>query len=155
MAPHEPVCALMELYLSIPVTCLRKSQALAAASADLNERSVRLSFLQLFDPLGAAYGFHVRKVKDIQWLHVVPSDYSRLFRAFGRMELLLAGLGGDDWAGDAPVFQELGFPASRLSSKPVLSIPTMTNPVNARIERHLIKWIPAESKSSSPYSAEA
>ncbi|WP_438434643.1 hypothetical protein [Gorillibacterium sp. sgz500922] len=155
MAIHEPICALMELYLSIPVTCQRKSQALAAANAELNERNVRLSFLQLYDPEGAAYGFQVRKVKDVQWLHVVPSDYSRMFRAFGRMELMLVGLGGDEWAADAPVYRELSFPASRLSSKPVLSIPTISNPVNARIERHLIKWMPGESKNSQPFSAEA
>ncbi|WP_058301479.1 hypothetical protein [Gorillibacterium timonense] len=155
MAFHEPAWALMELYLSIPVTCLRKSQALSTAEGELNERNIRLSFLQLFDSSGAAYGFQVRKVKDVQWLHVVPSDYSRMFRAFGRMELSLSGLGGDGWPGDAPVFQELNFPASRLSSKSVLSIPTTANPINTRIERHLIKWIPAETKNVPPYSAEA
>lgn len=155
MALNDPACALMELYLSIPVTCLRKSQAITAAESELNERNVRLSFLQLFDLKGAAYGFQVRKVKDVQWLHVVPSDYSRMFRAFGRMELLLAGLGGDNWPGDFPVYQELNFPASRLSSKSVLSIPTTGHPVNARIERHLIKWIPSETKNFPPYSAEA
>jgi hypothetical protein len=155
MTLREPVSALMELYLSIPVICERKSQALAAANAELNERNIRLSFLQLLDPDGAACGFQVREVKDIQWLHVVPSDYSRMFRAFGRMELLLVALGGDEWTGDEPIYQELIFPASRLSSKPSLSIPTLTSPVNARVERHLIKWIPAESKSPQSYSAEA
>lgn len=155
MAFQEPAAALMELYLSIPVTCLRKSQALSAADKELNERNARLSFVQLHDTDGASYGFQVRNVKDVQWLHAVPSDYSRMFRAFGRLELLLSGLGGDDWTGDHPVYRELSFPPSRLSSKSVLSIPTLSHPVHARIERHLIKWIPAESKSFPPYSAEA